>query len=94
MESTDIIGDVGGRIHWNLLLDMNGGPNHRGPDECEGADKCGFDSMILADTDNQILYPQLIYYYVGHIRYYIDTMQYIVYCYLYSTPVSLFLVAL
>ena len=69
----DIIGDMNnwvvGFIDWNLLLDMNGGPNHRGPDECEGDDKCGFDSMILADTDNQILYPQLIYYYVGHIRY-------------------------
>ena len=87
---------VVGFIDWNLLLDMNGGPNHRGPDECEGADKCGYDSMILADTDNQILYPQLIsttMLVTSGTTYYNAVILY-TQCYLYSTPVSLFLVAL
>ena len=68
----DIIGDMNnwvvGFIDWNLILDMNGAPNHAGPDECEGVIKCGSDGMLLADTDNQIIYPQVFYYYVGHIR--------------------------
>eukprot|EP00731_Ephydatia_muelleri_P037747 Em0551g6a len=67
----DIMGDMNnwvvGFIDWNLILDMNGAPNHAGPDECEGVIKCGFDGMLLADTDNQIIYPQVFYYYVGHI---------------------------
>ncbi|KAL5463704.1 hypothetical protein EMCRGX_G032629 [Ephydatia muelleri] len=67
----DIIGDMNnwvvGFIDWNLILDMNGAPNHAGPDECEGVIKCGSDGMLLADTDNQIIYPQVFYYYVGHI---------------------------
>eukprot|EP00731_Ephydatia_muelleri_P027239 Em0019g112a len=58
---------VVGFIDWNLILDMNGAPNHAGPDECEGVIKCGSDGMLLADTDNQIIYPQVFYYYVGHI---------------------------
>jgi len=68
----DIIGDMNnwvvGFIDWNLLLDILGGPNHKGPDECEGAVKCGFDSMLLVDYKNQIIYPQVFYYYMGHIR--------------------------
>ena len=68
----DIIGDMNnwvvGFIDWNLILDMLGGPNHKGPDECEGSDKCGSDSMMLADAANQVVYPQVFYYYVGHIR--------------------------
>lgn len=59
---------VVGFIDWNLLLDMLGGPNHKGPDECEGAVKCGFDSMLLVDYNSQVIYPQVFYYYVGHIR--------------------------
>ena len=68
----DIMGDINnwvvGFIDWNLILDIQGGPNHLGPDECEGKDKCGSDGMMLADTDKQIVYPQVFYYYVGHIR--------------------------
>ena len=69
----DIIGDMNnwvvGFIDWNLLLDMLGGPNHKGPDNCEGSIKCGSDAMLLADADNQVVFPQVFYYYVGHIRY-------------------------
>lgn len=68
----DIIGDMNnwvvGFIDWNLLLDRYGGPDHAGPDECQGVIKCGSDAMILADLDKQTLYPQIFYYYVGHIR--------------------------
>ena len=69
----DIIGDMNnwvvGFIDWNLLLDMLGGPDHAGPDKCEGLIKCGSDAMLLADADNQVVFPQVFYYYVGHIRY-------------------------
>ena len=68
----DIIGDMNnwvvGFVDWNLILDIQGGPNHKGPDECEGDDKCGFDAMLLADTDKQVIYPQVFYYYMGHFR--------------------------
>ena len=68
----DIIGDMNnwvvGFIDWNLLLDMLGGPDHAGPKECEGPIKCGSDAMLLADAENQVVYPQVFYYYVGHIR--------------------------
>ena len=68
----DIIGDMNnwvvGFIDWNLLLDIYGAPNHAGPGECEKLIKCGSDAMILADLDKQVLYPQVFYYYVGHIR--------------------------
>ena len=68
----DIMGDMNkwvvGFIDWNLILDMLGGPNNKGPDECEGSDLCGSDSMLLADVTNQIVYPQVFYYYVGQIR--------------------------
>ena len=32
------------------MLDLNGGPTHPGPDECEGLVKCGDDSMLIAET--------------------------------------------
>lgn len=68
----DIIGDMNnwvvGFIDWNLILDIEGGPDHAGPDECEGILKCGSDSMLLADIDKQVIYPQVFYYYVGHFR--------------------------
>ena len=68
----DMIGDfnnwVVGFIDWNLLLDKYGGPNHSFAEECEGIIKCGSDAMLLADVDKQIVYPQVFYYYVGHIR--------------------------
>ncbi len=68
----DIIGDMNnwvvGWIDWNLILDLLGGPDHGGPDECEGLLKCGSDGMLLADTDKQIIYPQVFYYYMGHFR--------------------------
>ena len=68
----DMIGDfnnwVVGFIDWNLLLDKYGGPNHAFAGECEGVIKCGSDAMLLADVDQQVLYPQVFYYYVGQIR--------------------------
>ena len=68
----DMIGDfnnwVVGFIDWNLLLDKYGGPNHSFVKECEGVIKCGSDAMLLVDVDQQILYPQVFYYYVGHLR--------------------------
>lgn len=49
-----ILGDLNhwaqGWIDWNILLDMDGGPTHPGPGECEGLIKCGDDAMIIADT--------------------------------------------
>jgi glucosylceramidase len=70
----DIIGDINnwvvGFIDWNLILDIQGGPNHKGQDECEGSQKCGSDAMLLADTDKQVVHPQVFYYYMymGHFR--------------------------
>ena len=68
----DIMGDMNnwvvGFIDWNLVLDIYGAPNHAGPDECEGLLKCGSDAMILADLEKQVLYPQVFFWYVGHIR--------------------------
>jgi glucosylceramidase len=67
----DILGDLNnwsvGFIDWNLILDYYGAPNHAGPGECQGIIKCGSDAMLLADLDKQILYPQVFYWYVGHI---------------------------
>ena len=57
-----------GFIDWNLMLDMLGGPDHAGPDECEGFLKCGSDAMLLVDYKRERVYPQVFYYYVGHIR--------------------------
>ena len=68
----DIIGDLNnwsvGFIDWNLILDYYGAPDHAGPGECQGIIKCGSDSMLLADLKKQILYPQVFYWYVGHLR--------------------------
>ena len=68
----DIMGDMNnwvvGWIDWNLILDMLGGPDHAGPDECEGLLKCGSDAMLLVDTKEQKIYPQTFYYYMGHFR--------------------------
>ena len=50
------------------MLDMLGGPDHAGPDECEGFLKCGSDAMLLVDYKRERVYPQVFYYYVGHIR--------------------------
>ena len=66
----DMIGDfnnyVTGFIDWNLVLDTNGGPDHAGPDDCEDVIKCGSDAMLIVDYVNNIVYPQIFYYYMGH----------------------------
>jgi glucosylceramidase len=46
-----------GWIDWNIILDMEGGPNHAG-------NFC--DSPILADTKTGTLHYQSSYYYIGH----------------------------
>jgi len=57
----DIVGDLNhwalGWVHWNMFLNRTGGPNHLGND-------C--DAPILADMQNQILYYQPSYFYMGH----------------------------
>lgn len=57
----DIISDlnhhVSGWTDWNLLLDMQGGPNW--------ADN-QVDAPILVDLENQTFYRQPMYYYLGH----------------------------
>jgi len=57
----DIIGDLNawavGWTDWNMLLDTKGGPNHSGG---------GCDAGLIADIDNQELYIQSQYYYMGH----------------------------
>lgn len=57
----DIINDlnhhVSGWTDWNLLLDMNGGPNWA---------KNYVDAPILVDLSSQTLYLQPMYYYLGH----------------------------
>jgi len=57
----DIIGDLNhwalGWVHWNMFLNMSGGPNHLN-------NNC--DAPILADAENQILYYQPSYFYMGH----------------------------
>lgn len=44
-------------IDWNIVLDMEGGPNHVG-------NFC--DAPILADSKNDALYYQSSFYYIGH----------------------------
>ncbi|MEM6821893.1 MAG: glycoside hydrolase family 30 protein [Verrucomicrobiota bacterium] len=46
-----------GFIDWNLVLDETGGPNHVGFKCC---------AAIMADTENDTLHFQSIYYYLGH----------------------------
>ena len=57
----DIIGDLQagavGWTDWNMLLDMQGGPNHL-------HNYC--DAPILANVDNQTLHYQPHFYYMGH----------------------------
>eukprot|EP01103_Thecamoeba_quadrilineata_P005084 TRINITY_DN14936_c0_g1_i1.p1 TRINITY_DN14936_c0_g1~~TRINITY_DN14936_c0_g1_i1.p1 ORF type:complete len:491 (+),score=85.26 TRINITY_DN14936_c0_g1_i1:69-1541(+) len=56
----DIMGDINhwavAWTDWNLILDMQGGPNHVGN---------YVDAAVLADTDNQTLYYQITFYYMG-----------------------------
>ncbi len=44
-------------VDWNVVLDMQGGPNHAG-------NFC--DAPVLADADAEKLYYQSSYYYIGH----------------------------
>ncbi|SEG12021.1 glucosylceramidase [Caloramator fervidus] len=57
----NIIGDLNnytvGWVDWNLLLDINGGPNHAG-------NYC--DAPIIVDIDEDKVYYQSSYYYIGH----------------------------
>jgi len=71
----DIIGDLNnwavGWTDWNVLLNLQGGPNHLN-------NFC--DSPILADTSKQALIYQPPYYYMGQISRYISPGSYIVNC--------------
>lgn len=57
----DIIGDMNsgtnGYIDWNILLDYNGGPNHK-------RNFCN--SPIMLNSDNSDYRKTLAYYYIGH----------------------------
>ena len=57
----DIIGDLNngcnGYIDWNLLLDQNGGPNHKN-------NYCN--SPIMVNNEKTDYYKNLCYYYIGH----------------------------
>lgn len=46
-----------GWTDWNMVLNEYGGPNHVG-------NFC--DAPIIADTVNQVLHYQIMYYYLGH----------------------------
>lgn len=58
----DILGDLNawsaGWVDWNLLLDMQGGPNHLN-------NFC--DSPIVVDVEDQIVFVQPMFYYLGHL---------------------------
>lgn len=58
----DIIGDIShglsGWVDWNLLLDADGGPNHRN-------NSC--DAPIVVDFANNVYYKQPMYYHIAHI---------------------------
>lgn len=62
-----IIGDVNnwtaGWIDWNMVLDIQGGPNHVG-------NYC--DAPILADPETDVLHYQSAYYYLGHFSRYVE----------------------
>ena len=62
----DIIGDlnagVNGYIDWNILLDYNGGPNHK-------KNYCNSPIMLTKDSSNYN--KSLAYYYIGHFSKYI-----------------------
>lgn len=62
----DVIGDLRHGViswtDWNMVLDMNGGPNHVN-------NTC--DAPIVIDFDNKVFYKQPMYYMLGHITRYI-----------------------
>jgi len=62
----DILNDLEsyavGWMDWNMVLNLEGGPNHVG-------NLC--DAPIIADITNQILYFQSMYYYMGHFTRYL-----------------------
>eukprot|EP01089_Gocevia_fonbrunei_P014072 TRINITY_DN3774_c0_g1_i5.p1 TRINITY_DN3774_c0_g1~~TRINITY_DN3774_c0_g1_i5.p1 ORF type:complete len:494 (-),score=93.93 TRINITY_DN3774_c0_g1_i5:77-1558(-) len=68
-----ILGDLNhwsaGWTDWNVLLDLQGGPNHL---------KNYCDSPIRADTPNQILYFQPVYYYMGQFSKFISPKSVVV----------------
>ena len=73
----DILGDLNnwsvGWIDWNLMLDILGGPRHLNAQECEDpSSACGCDAMLLIDTQNNLIYPQVFYWYMGHFSRFID----------------------
>ena len=57
----DIIGDLNagcnGYIDWNIILDNNGGPNHK---------KNFCNSPVMLNKDSNNYYKNLCYYYIGH----------------------------
>ncbi|WP_077319648.1 glycoside hydrolase family 30 protein [Virgibacillus proomii] len=57
-------------IDWNILLDMDGGPNHMG-NTCE--------APIQYDGDNQKLHVNLSYYYIGHFSRFVKKGAHVVY---------------
>jgi glucosylceramidase len=63
----NLIGDFSngleGYIDWNLLLDLQGGPNHVG-------NYC--DAPILCDPDNDIVHINSSYYAIGHFSKFVD----------------------
>jgi len=62
----DIMGDLNnwavGWTDWNIVLNLQGGPNHLG-------NLC--DAFLIADTDAQALHYQPAYYYFGHFSRYL-----------------------
>lgn len=64
--SHDIIGNLNsgssGEVDWNMLLDYNGGPNHK---------KNNCDSHIMLSKDNSNYIKHLSYYYIAHFSKYI-----------------------
>lgn len=67
MYAHDIIGDLNNGIdcfiHWSLIFDQNGGPNHVN-NLCE--------AIIMCDTDKKEYIKTLPYYYIAHFSRYIQ----------------------
>jgi glucosylceramidase len=65
----DLLHNSVGFIDWNVLLDQYGGPDHGGPDLCEGLIKCGSDAMLIADLSASppVVYKQAMYWYMAHV---------------------------
>jgi len=63
----DILGDINswasGWVDWNLILDMEGGPNHL---------KNYCDAPIVVDVEEQIVYIQPMFYYLGHLSRFVE----------------------